>query len=60
MGDNSQSVGQPASEADPAYRYRRALQEIINTLGPAACRCEGQQAEVDEALDVARAALADA
>lgn len=35
-----------------------ALSQIIRVLGPAPCRCEGQQEEVAQALKIARTALA--
>lgn len=41
-----------------AERAESALLNIIGVLGPAACRCEGQQEEVDTALGYARATLA--
>ena len=42
---------------DERDALREALLQIVSILGPVACRCEGQQEEVTQALAVARRLL---
>lgn len=51
------TTGGTIVEGDVVYPYVHALREILNTLGPASCRCAGEQAEVDEAIRIATIAL---